>query len=110
MSRTILTILLTSLILTSLVNLTSCQQEDPKENIDHHVYLAENYVKQGQLKAAILEARIILSLAPGNPNAVFVIAKTMLISGDAKSAEKKLAELIKTDPTNKEYAFSLVDA
>ncbi|MBV1881380.1 MAG: tetratricopeptide repeat protein [Pseudomonadales bacterium] len=105
-----LTIALTLLILICAANLTGCQQEDPKASIDHHLYLAESYVKQGQLKAAILEARTILSLAPGNPRAIFVIAKTMLISGDARSAEKKIAELVKTDPTNPDYAFSLVDA
>ncbi|MBL4866823.1 MAG: tetratricopeptide repeat protein [Pseudomonadales bacterium] len=104
------TALIIFLALIAIVSVNGCRHEDPKDNVDHHIYLAENYVRQGQLKAAMIEAKTVLQLTPGNPRGIYVIAKTMLISGDAKSAEKRLAELVKTDPSNKQYAFSLVEA
>lgn len=93
----------------TLLGLSGCKKDEANTNVDHHLYLAESYVNQGQLNAAILEAKTVLQANPGNPHAIFVISKTMAVSGDHNSAEIKLSELTKSDPTNKDYVFALVD-
>ncbi|MES2662772.1 MAG: tetratricopeptide repeat protein, partial [Pseudomonadota bacterium] len=90
--------------------ISGCERESSEEKVSNHLFLAESYFKQGQLSASAIESNNALQINGNTAQAHFILAKALLITGDAVNAENRLKKAIASDPNNTEYQFTLIDA
>ncbi len=95
------------ILMTLLLSLTACQQKETKEDANRRLLVAENYIQQGQLRAANLEARNALQINPNSAAAHYTLGKTNSEAGDQVNAESHFLQAVKNAPQESKYLYAL---
>lgn len=95
------------LVVTALF-ITSCEQKNTPEQIEHYITSGNVYLQQGQYKAAILEAKNYIKIAPYSPKGHVLMAKILAELGQFKTAIEQLEQISGNEEP--EYILALAQA
>ena len=79
--------------------LLACEPAPPPKDIaENHILVSQNYLKNGQIKAAHIEAKNAVKLAPNNVQAILALIETLMIQDAYQDALEQLTKGLKLSP------------
>ena len=89
-----------AILLSSLILITSCEEDKSEVSVEDHLNLSRLYLQQGAFKASIIEGRNALKIAPNNLDALTTTATVFLKINAGQAAEELTKKAVEIDKEN----------